>query len=532
MCITEQLLAEIRAETGAQSNTANHSPADAATDAATDTTIKAQAGQPEPQSHASPVQAANTVTAATPPAGARSKPLNLHMPSDADQAPPVLLAMAFRPFFLLAGIWALLAIGFWLARLQGVFGAEQLTPVLPLTLWHAHEMLFGFGALVAAGFLLTAAQNWTNVPGLRGYPLLLACLLWLAGRITALFAGGVAAQSGLWLLLACQLGWWLLVLGALSRQLLLAKSRHNYLFLPILVVMATLNTTVLLQASGDPALAGRLCQSMILLFCLLMGVVGGRVIPFFTARATGFEQVRTPRLDQSLLWLTLAGISVFLSNGLLASGHALASQSGALLLPLTGALLLMSAGCLHGIRLLRWFNRDVLRQPLLWSLHGTYLAMAAGLALLGLNLLLNLQLTFWPALAAGEGALSIAAVMASPQHKDILHLIAISAMAGMMLAMMARVSLGHTGRPLQVSPLLASAFAALLLAGVLRSVATAAPKWIQAPHWLQSTPWLQAQLSPGLFWLASGVLWLVAFALFCQRYWPVLCRARLDGRPG
>lgn len=289
---------------------------------------------------------------------------------------------------------------------------------------------------------------------------------------------------------------------------------------------------MLLQASGDPALAGRLCQSMILLFCLLMGVVGGRVIPFFTARATGFEQVRTPRLDQSLLWLTFAGISVFLSNGLLASGHALASQSGALLLPLTGALLLMSAGCLHGIRLLRWFNRDVLRQPLLWSLHGTYLAMAAGLALLGLNLLLNLQLTFWPALAAGEGALSIAAVMTSPQHKDILHLIAISAMAGMMLAMMARVSLGHTGRPLQVSPLLASAFAALLLAGVLRSVATAAPKWIQAPHWLQSTPWLQAQLSPGLFWLASGVLWLVAFALFCQRYWPVLCRARLDGRPG
>ncbi len=208
MCITEQLLAEIRAETGAQNNTANNTESNTANHSPINAPTKAQA--------------ANAVTAAAPPAGARSKPLNLHMPSDADQAPPVLLAMAFRPFFLLAGIWALLAIGFWLARLQGVFGAEQLTPVLPLTLWHAHEMLFGFGALVAAGFLLTAAQNWTSVPGLRGYPLLLACLLWLAGRITALFAGGVTGQSGLWLLRACQLGWWLLVVGALSRQLLLA----------------------------------------------------------------------------------------------------------------------------------------------------------------------------------------------------------------------------------------------------------------------------------------------------------------------
>lgn len=426
---------------------------------------------------------------------------------------PVLLRMAFRPFFLLAGCWAVLAISVWLATLVGIWHGNSL---LPATLWHAHEMLFGFGALVAAGFLLTAAQNWTARPGLQGRLLLLSCVLWLSARLLALFATGAV---GVWSLLGCQLGWWLCVVWALSRQLIPAQSRNNYVFLPLLTLMALLNITVLLLANGQPLLAGLLCQSMVLLFCLLMGIVGGRVIPFFTARTTSTQQATTPRLDHVLFWLTCVGITVFISNSLLV---VVADSSHAMVLALrvTGATLLLCIGLLHLLRLGFWSNWQVLRHPLLWSLHGAYLAMALGVLLLGLLLLGNAVVS---AMVAAKVLPSSALLPnALTLQKDVLHLIAISAMAGMMLAMMARVSLGHTGRPLQAPRRMALAFAAVLSAGLLRSVATVTPLW------------LPSQLSPttAQLWLTSGLLWLGAFALFVRCYWPVLTQARLDGKPG
>lgn len=426
---------------------------------------------------------------------------------------PVLLRMAFRPFFLLAGCWAGVAISLWLAHLAGIWHGSSL---LPPTLWHAHEMLFGFGALVAAGFLLTAAQNWTARPGLQGRLLLLSCVLWLSARLLALFASG---NIGIWGLLGCQLAWWLCVLWALSRQLIPAQSRNNYVFLPLLTLMALLNSTVLLLANQQPLLAGLLCQSMVLLFCLLMGIVGGRVIPFFTARATSTQQATTPRLDRVLFWLTCVGIAVFISNNLV---FVLADATNAMVLALrvSGATLLLCTGLLHLARLGFWSNGQVLRHPLLWSLHGAYLAMALGVLLLGLLLL---QQAGVDAMRAA-GFIHIAPLLpnALTLQKDILHLIAISAMAGMMLAMMARVSLGHTGRPLQAPRRMALAFAAVLSAGLLRSVATV------------TSLWLPSQLSPttAQLWLASGLLWLGAFALFIRCYWPVLTQARLDGKPG
>lgn len=432
-------------------------------------------------------------------------PLNLEPTSQQ----PVLLRMAFRPFFLLAGCWALLAIGLWLAQLAGIWHGNRL--LLP-TLWHAHEMLFGFGALVAAGFLLTAAQNWTARPGLQGRWLLASALLWLSARLLALFASG---SVGVWSLLGCQLGWWLCVVWALSRQLIPAQSRNNYVFLPLLTLMALLNITVLLLANQQPLLAGLLCQSMVLLFCLLMGIVGGRVIPFFTARTTSTQQATTPRLDRVLFWLTCVGIAVFISNSILL---VVADSSHAMVLALrvSGATLLICTGLLHLRRLGSWSNGQVLRHPLLWSLHGAYLAMALGVLLLGLLLLCN-------ALVASD-------LIRAPLHvpngltlqKDIMHLLAISAMAGMMLAMMARVSLGHTGRLLVTKRLMSLAFAALLAAGLVRSTATVAA-------FLLPTPFL---ITPPQLWLTSGLLWLGAFALFIRCYWPVLTQARLDGKPG
>lgn len=437
---------------------------------------------------------------------ADSRPLNLHLPQDHTDAPPVLLAMAFRPFFLLAAGWALLAVAHWLGQLQGWWSGSRL---LPTTLWHAHEMLFGFAALVAAGFLLTAAQNWTDRPGLRGWPLLCSCVAWLAARLSALL---LPADAGLIVMLTCQLLWWLLVLAALARQLIPARSRQNYLFLPLLLLMATLNASVLWLANRDAALAGRLLQSMILLFCLLMSVIGGRVIPFFTARSTATAQRRTPRLDRALWCISSAGIAVYLSHTL---AGLLPTPRYTLLL---AACLLTSAGLLHLLRWRCWYHSLIWQHPLLWSLHGAYLAMATGLAWLGFSLLMpGLQL--WQS-GSAAAASQLTSLLHSSSHKDVLHLIAISAMAGMMLSMMARVSLGHTGRALQTARPLSVAFGLLLLAGAVRGLASA------------GAGLLAQRLPVHGFWSASAVLWLLAFTIFIRFYLPILCRARIDGRPG
>jgi len=437
---------------------------------------------------------------------ADSRPLNLHLPQDHTDAPPVILAMAFRPFFLLAACWALLAVTHWLGQLQGWWSGSRL---LPATLWHAHEMLFGFAALVAAGFLLTAAQNWTGRPGLRGWPLLLSCICWLGARLSALL---LATDTGLLIALVCQLLWWLLVLAALVKQLVPARSRQNYLFLPLLLLMATLNATVLWLSHQDTALASRLLQSMILLFCLLISVIGGRVIPFFTARSTTTPQPRTPRLDRALLCISSAGIAVYLSNTL---AGLLPTPGAAILL---ASLLLTSAGLLHLLRWRYWYNCFIWQHPLLWSLHGAYLAMALGLCWLGLNMLTpGLQL--WQSDAAAA-ANQLTGLLHRSSHEDLLHLIAISAMAGMMLSMMARVSLGHTGRPLQTTRPLAVAFGLLLLAGVIRSLANS--NTVLPTHWF----------TPPNCWSASAVLWLLAFGIFIWFYLPILCQPRIDGRPG
>jgi len=391
-----------------------------------------------------------------------------------------LLAMPFRPAFLLAGCWAVVAISIWLAQLTGLIrGATGLSG----TLWHVHEMLFGFAALVAVGFLLTAAQNWTQVPALNSRWLLGWTLLWLIARVLAFTDPFASTGHSLLLLMLMQSSWWFLGIGALCRQLWRARSRRNYQFLLMLTGMAVLNLLFLQQSAiGNYLLALHLGHSMILLFGLLMGVLGGRVIPFFTARATNTPQPQTPRLDLLLLVSAIAGTLGFIS-----------SIWWSLLNP--GWLMLLCA-LLHLLRLGYWFTPKLLAQPLLWSLHLACLALAFGLALMAFALLSAPPALPRPAL-----------------FKDALHLVSISAMAGMMLAMMARVALGHTGRPLQVSRLLALAFALITLSGVLRAAVA-----------------LFSQ--PQLSWYSSGGLWLCAFAIFTRVYWPILTTARLDGRPG
>jgi uncharacterized protein involved in response to NO len=105
---------------------------------------------------------------------------------------PAILSAGFRPFFLLSGGWAAIAIPLWLA----VFAGDAAIPTaLPPAVWHVHEMVFGYGAAVVAGFLLTAIPNWTGRMPLQGGPLVFLVLLWAVGRVAVLLSARIGAGS-------------------------------------------------------------------------------------------------------------------------------------------------------------------------------------------------------------------------------------------------------------------------------------------------------------------------------------------------
>ncbi|MFK8331470.1 NnrS family protein [Pseudomonas sp. BJa5] len=382
-----------------------------------------------------------------------------------------LLRLAFRPFFLGGCALALLAVPLWLAALQGSLGDWQ--PAGGWLAWHRHELLFGFGLAIIAGFLLTAVQTWTSQPGLSGAPLAALALLWLAARVAWL------ANLPWPLLVPLELGFPVAVAWLMAAMLWRVRQKRNYpvvLVLSLLIAADALAMYGLVQ--GHDGWQRQAVFSGLWLVAAMMTLIGGRVIPFFTQRGLGRSEsvAPWPWLDRALLAGSLL-VALLYAAGL-----------GFSVNPLCGVLFaLLAAG--HGLRLWRWHDRGLWRVPLLWSLHLAYgwmLLACLGMALWHFGVALN------PSLA--------------------LHCLSVGAMAGLILAMVARVSLGHTGRALEPPAGMTLAFILLNLAALARVVLV---------------PWAaQAGL-----WLAGGC-WALAFALFIWRYGPMLLRARVDGHPG
>ena len=374
--------------------------------------------------------------------------------------------LGFRPFFVAGALFALLAVALWAAVLHGLT-----SPAVPggMLAWHRHEMPFGFGLAIIAGFLLTAVQNWTGRPGLSGRPLIALFGLWLAARLVWFIPVPLA------LLIALQLAFIGLFIAQMARQLIAARQRNNY---PILLVLSLLalcqSLTLAGLALGDDSLQRRGALAALWLIAVMLSLIGGRVIPFFTQRGLGRVEAFAahPRQDRLLL---VCGVLV---AALFASGHNLQASPS-----LAGPFIVLSV--LHGLRLWRWHLRGVWRVPLLWSLHLGYawlLIATLGMAAWHLGWLAQ------PSLAS--------------------HALAVGAMGGLILAMMARVSLGHTGRALQPPQAMAWAFGLLNLGALIRVSAGSSGLWLAA------------------------LCWAVAFALFAWYYAPLLCRARVDGHPG
>lgn len=388
-----------------------------------------------------------------------------------------LFRLAFRPFFLLGALFSLLAMALWILSLHGTV---SFTPYGGTVFWHAHEMVFGFVMAIVAGFLLTAVQNWTGIAGTRGTPLLALALLWLAARLAIAINLPVFITATLDLLFLPLVAW------RLASPVLAIRQHRNLMFVPLLLVMTLGNgLSHLGAATGDPALAMQGIYLAAWMVVFVMTVIGGRILPMFTANGSQTARVENlPALEVAVIGITLIVV--------LLQGSGVAG-----LLPhwLNGALLLVLA-LLYSLRLARLRFGVTFRVPLLWSLHLAFWFLPLLYALLA-----------WHYLApTGSWTLSKSTAM---------HALFVGAMGNMILAMMARVALGHTGRPLKPQPLMSLAFGAVFLAALTRVLGVGV--W------------------PGAYgvWLdiaATG--WLLGYGTFVACYWPVLTRARIDGKDG
>lgn len=392
-----------------------------------------------------------------------------------EEKTPPFLRLGFRPFFLAGTLFSVIAILIWLMLYRG---AINLQPIGGGYWWHIHEMIFGFGCAIIAGFLLTAVQTWTGLPGVKGKVLAALFFLWLIGRIFLLFP----LLLGTTLTTIIDLAFLPCIAFVLAKPILAIKQYRNLFFVPLLAILtianALMHASIYFPNYVSVQYAG---YAGVMLMTLLISVMAGRVVPMFTANGT-----QTPKAN-SLSWLEK------LTNGSLALVTILL-----LLHPIIGVnsfymgIILTLAGIFQALRWLRWRPWITLAVPLLWSLHVAIKALAFGLILLGLSYLI-------PEIPSNH----------------VWHLLTIGGIGGIILAMTARVSLGHTGRALQAPKLMSLAFASLALASLVRSFG----------------PWGFPEKTM-LFIDISGFLWLLSFSLFVVFYAPMLLRARADGRPG
>jgi len=388
------------------------------------------------------------------------------------------LDLPFRSYFLLAVACSLFSLGLWAAYFNGYFTFNN-NSISPLT-WHIHEMIFGFAATVAVGFVLTAAQTWTGQPSIKGLPVLAFIGLWLMVRVALL----VNLPNTIIAAIILQSFWWFGSIVVFTRLVLKSKNRRNYLFIPLLSVLMLLNITLLLlDFNGHYELTRHIARTCVLMFCLLMGILGGRVIPFFTVSGAKISPITSPNWLTLLLTITsISGVVAFFSSAFID-------------LPFSPAGLMVAAGLLHLIRQCYWRSIATRKIALLWSLHISYLSLGLGLILLGMS--------YQPFYELGFARLNIA-------FGDALHLITIAAMGLMIFAMMSRVSLGHTGRALTPSKLVSWMFFLIMLSALARVI----------------LPILINQ--PLLAWNISVIAWLVAGLFFLKVYLPILTTKNIE----
>ena len=389
-------------------------------------------------------------------------------------SPPTLLAYGFRPFFLLTGASAVLLVAAWIGVL--VAGLALPLGVNPIA-WHAHEMLFALVPAAIAGFLLTAVPNWTGSAPLAGRALLALIVLWLIGRI--------AMATGAWwpasAVAIADLAF-LPVLAAYLACVLLRHGNHrNLVLVALLLALACANLASHLAHTGVWPAGAHIGAVLALdLLAVLMLVIGGRITPAFTAnwlRQQGRDAssvVTSPGLDRIAL----------LSAALLVVADLITAW------PAAGALAAGVAALANGYRLYRWRGWLAAREPLVWILHLGIAWVVLALALKAMTPVFALPASVW------------------------MHALGVGAVGTLLLGVMTRVALGHTGRALRLPRGAIAIYLLIQVAALAR---------------------LAASLHPGeyrMLLVLTAATWIGAFVLFLAYFTPILARPRPDGRAG
>jgi len=389
------------------------------------------------------------------------------------RTPWTILNYAFRPFFLLNGLFAIIAVGIWVMALHGL---RVIGLPVDTTLWHGHEMIVGFAMAAIAGFMLTAVATWTDRRPVQGPILGWLVTAWLAGRLAMALSD---VLPGL-LVALLDLSFPVMLCAIMTREVVGGGSQRNYPVAGITAVLALLN--LLYHLGLGPLLPGadRLAIYLLIhLVLVLITVIAGRIVPNFTAnwlRARG--ELRLPRIIKSVEQAT---IGTTLIVGIAASIAPLS--------PVTG-MLAFAAAIGHGIRLSRWRSLATIDEPLLFVLHVAYAWLPIGYGLLGLA-------TFgimFPQTAA-------------------LHALTMGAIGSMVLAVTTRVALAHTGRALHAARLMVVGYGIFTVAVAVRI--------------------LSPLMTDGYFVMIdlSAAGWILTYIVFSWVYWPILTRPRVDGKP-
>ncbi|WP_037456698.1 NnrS family protein [Skermanella stibiiresistens] len=380
-----------------------------------------------------------------------------------------LFALGFRPFYLLAAglaaAWIPLWVGVWHGHLELPTGFGPVA-------WHTHEMLFGFTAAVLVGFLLTAIPNWTGRPTVTSAPLGGLAALWLVGRVAMLTGGALPWQA------VALVDSAFLPLAALAMlpPLVAAGNKRNIAFPFVLIGLGAANLALHLDAAGVIAAGPEVTRGVLGILTLILVVMGGRVIPFFTRNRLPAAGAGTDkRLDKLAILATALAV-------VLSVAAPMTMMSG--LAALAAAVALTA----RALPWKPWATRGV---PMLWVLHAGHAWIAAALLLR----------------AAADLGFTLPGSAAD-------HAFTIGGIGVLTLGMMARTARGHTGRPIEATRLMTAAFAILNLAALVRVLGP-----MVAPD------------APGVIGV-SGVLWALAFTLYLIEYTPILTNARIDGRPG
>lgn len=380
-------------------------------------------------------------------------------------------AMAFRPFYLLAAAYGAISILLWGFGYTG-------TSVLPAQYWHAHEMIWGYSGAVVVAFLLTAVATWTGQPPVRGKFLMALVGLWLLARLTIFFGATISVSY-----IAGTLFYWLAAVG-MGISVVKSQNSRNYIAVFALFVFGL--THAVFHAYLEPFRPIELHNGLLAGLVMVsgfIGLIGNRIIPFFTARKLNVEQVATP------MWAMLAALVLPMMMATLLMFQAALWLAG---------VLGVFGGVLGLVQSVRWFHKGVLPESMLWILHAGYAAASLGLLVLGVA-----------QFSGGYNQLGSLGV----------HLIAVGGIGLLTIGMMTRTALGHTARPLYPAPKgLTLAFWLMVAATVLRGV-SALLMTVNATAYVHS-------------YRTAAVLFAASLLIFFWRYAPWLTQPRLDGKQG